>query len=73
MKDRKHWRPKITTCWIHIALHFLLSKKKKKNVTKDIVITLEGIGTISFEFCVATVGVNNSSHKFPLITLGKPR
>jgi hypothetical protein len=56
---------------LHFIFFFL--KKKEKNVTKDIVITLEGIGTISFEFCAATVGVNNSSHKFPLITLGKPR
>jgi hypothetical protein len=72
VKDRRHWRAEITTCWIHIALHFLLSKKKK-NVTKDIVITLEGNGTIFFEFCAATVGVKNSSHKFGLITLGKPR
>jgi hypothetical protein len=47
VKDRRHWRAEIITCWIHIALHFLLSEIKKK-VTKDIVITLEGIGTISF-------------------------
>jgi hypothetical protein len=32
---------------------------------------LKALAPFPFEFCAATVGVNNSSHKFPLITLGE--